>query len=117
MGLSTTDGGFGFPAWQWRRFALPYLVILGLQLLSASYFLLRHTADTSAALTVFPLDEVDLADLGAGTDSGIAATLRLRYVDFELTPAEAKPEEEDNTPGDADDLQGAETRPNAERDP
>jgi Tfp pilus assembly protein PilN len=70
--------------------------------------------------TVFPLDEVDLADLGAGTDSGIAATLRLRYVDFELTPAEleAKPEtEEDTTPGDADDVQGAETRPNAERDP
>ncbi len=66
--------------------------------------------------TVFPLDEVDLADLGAGTDSGIAATLRLRYVDFELTPAEPETEE-DTTPGDADDVQGAETRPNAERDP
>jgi len=66
--------------------------------------------------TVFPLDEVDLADLGAGTDSGIAATLRLRYVDFELTPAEPETEE-DTTPGDADDVQEAETRPNAERDP
>ena len=30
--------------------------------------------------TVFPLDEVDLAEIGNGRETGIAATLRLRYV-------------------------------------
>ena len=30
--------------------------------------------------TVFPLDEVDLAEIGDGRETGIAATLRLRYV-------------------------------------
>lgn len=30
--------------------------------------------------TVFPLDEVDLAELGDGTETGIAATVQLRYV-------------------------------------
>ena len=30
--------------------------------------------------TVFPLDEVDLAELSDGTETGIAATLNLRYV-------------------------------------
>ena len=77
--------------------------------------------------TVFPLDEVDLADLGAGTNSGIAATLRLRYVDYELTPVEPEPEakretDEDTTSGDADSAeadipQAPEPGPNAERNP
>jgi len=30
--------------------------------------------------TVFPLEEVDLAELGDGRETGIAATLELRYV-------------------------------------
>lgn len=85
--------------------------------------------------TVFPLDEVDLADnLGAGTDSGIAATLRLRYVDFEPTTVEPEPEakpetEENTTSGDADPAEldvveddmtsreGPKPGPKAERNP
>ena len=73
--------------------------------------------------TVFPLDEVDLADLGAGTASGIAATLRLRYVDFEPTTTEQKPEPEpglqDATTHDAAVLDVIEDdrRPKAERNP
>lgn len=37
--------------------------------------------------TVFPLDEVDLSDIGDGRETGIAATLRLRYI----APASEKP--------------------------
>ena len=35
---------------------------------------------------VFPLDEVDLSEMG-GDDSGIAATLQLHYVDTEIAVA------------------------------
>ena len=69
--------------------------------------------------TVFPLDEVDL-NLGAGTSSGIAATLRLRYVDFEPRTPELEPElNKDTTTQDAAELDVVEDdkRPNAERDP
>lgn len=50
--------------------------------------------------TVFPLDEVDLAELGDGTETGIAATLELRYL--------APPPEPDDSDGRADSDEPAE---------
>ncbi len=48
--------------------------------------------------TVFPLDEVDLAELGDGKETGIAATLQLRYVAPPPETAEsAEPTEIDTT--------------------
>ena len=44
--------------------------------------------------TVFPLDEVDLAELGDGSETGISATLELRYL--------APPPEPDESDGPAD---------------
>lgn len=52
--------------------------------------------------TVFPLDEVDLAEIGDGRETGIAATLRLRYV---APPAEDAPAAEDEAePESLDDI-------------
>ena len=82
--------------------------------------------------TVFPLDDVDLADLDAGAGSGIAATLQLRYVDFEPRTPEPEPKSEPE-PDLEPDLENATTdddaapaeldvieddpRPKAEREP
>ncbi len=72
--------------------------------------------------TVFPLDDVDLAEMEAG--SGIAATLQLRYVDFE--PRTPEPEldpdlENATTRDDAEppelDVIEDDPRPKAEREP
>ena len=53
--------------------------------------------------TVFPLDDVDLADnLDAGAGSGIAATLQLRYVDFEPRTVEPEPEPKSETEENTD---------------
>ena len=66
--------------------------------------------------TVFPLDEVDLAEIGGGRETGIAATLRLRYVAPPPEPAEpAEPAEADTTdedePLEDDDEEFAEPSP------
>lgn len=67
--------------------------------------------------TVFPLDEVDLAEVGDGRETGIAATLRLRYVappsdEPETADAseddvseEEEPEPEEPEPGEAEDAE------------
>ena len=78
--------------------------------------------------TVFPLDDVALADLDAGAGSGIAATLQLRYVDFEPRTPEPEPKSEpepdlDNATTDDDaapaelDVIEDDPRPKAEREP
>jgi hypothetical protein len=66
--------------------------------------------------TVFPLDEVDLADLGDGTQTGIAATVQLRYVsskrddaadlarDPASTPESEAPEDAEDDEGELDEL-------------
>lgn len=60
--------------------------------------MVRALEESSFFATVFPLDEVDLSELGAGNETGIAATLRLRYVsatrddDATEPAAEAEPE-------------------------
>lgn len=59
--------------------------------------------------TVFPLDDVDLAEMDAG--SGIAATLQLRYVDFEPRTPEPEPEPKSEP---EPDLENATTRDDAE---
>lgn len=58
--------------------------------------------------TVFPLDDVDLAERDAG--SGIAATLQLRYVDFEPRTPEPEPEPKSEP---EPDLENATTRDDA----
>ena len=60
--------------------------------------------------TVFPLDDVDLAEMDAGTGSGIAATLQLRYVDFEPRTPEPEPEPKSEP---EPDLENATTRDDA----
>ena len=78
--------------------------------------------------TVFPLDDVDLAEMDAGTGSGIAATLQLRYVDFEPRTPEPEPKSEPDpvlenatTRDDAEppelDVIEDDPRPTAEREP
>lgn len=67
--------------------------------LQAVLSMVRALEGSSFFDTVFPLDEVDLAELGAG-ESGIAATLRLTYVaPAETTTADAElgPETETQT--------------------
>jgi Tfp pilus assembly protein PilN len=78
--------------------------------------------------TVFPLDDVDLAERDAG--SGIAATLQLRYVDFEPRTPEPEPEpksepepdlenatmRDDAAPPELDVIED-DPRPKAEREP
>ncbi len=80
--------------------------------------------------TVFPLDDVELADLDAGAGSGIAATLQLRYVDFEPRTPEPEPEpksepepdlenattRDDAAPAELDVIED-DPRPKAEREP
>lgn len=50
--------------------------------------------------TVFPLDEVDLAEIGDGRETGIAATLRLRYI---APPAEEPTEDTEADPNAGED--------------
>ncbi len=57
---------------------------------------------------VFPLDEVDLAELGTGGESGIAATLQLRYVS-------ATPENDSEVDPSVDEA-GESPQPNNESD-
>jgi Tfp pilus assembly protein PilN len=53
--------------------------------------------------TVFPLDEVDLAEIGDGRETGVAATLRLRYVAPPADEPDAAPEDADPS-GDAPEV-------------
>ncbi|GMR21882.1 MAG: hypothetical protein BMS9Abin37_0202 [Acidobacteriota bacterium] len=52
--------------------------------------------------TVFPLDEVDLAELGDGRETGIAATLELRYVAPPPEPDESDESGESEMSGESD---------------
>ena len=90
--------------------------------------LFNELEGSSFFATVFPLDDVDLADLDAGAGSGIAATLQLRYVDFEPRTPEPEPKSEpepdlDNATTDDDaapaelDVIEDDPRPKAEREP
>ena len=59
---------------------------------------------------VFPLDEVDLSEMGGG-DSGIAATLQLHYVEPEAAldePPEVEDGGEETPPDDPEAAEGAE---------
>ena len=59
--------------------------------------------------TVFPLDEVDLAEIGQGRETGIAATLELRYLAPPRGPDEPdepiEPSEMDTTDEDEDSVE------------
>ena len=59
--------------------------------------------------TVFPLSEVDLAELGDGSETGISATLELRYLapppidsDEPREPSESETNTTDDSPDDGD---------------